>query len=647
MTPSTYPCPPDEEERLKLLHALAILDTPAEEIFDRITRLVSKLLEVPIALVSLVDEKWQWFKSKVGLSEEQTPRDVAFCAHAIAQTDPLIVEDAQHDARFSHNPLVTGAPELRFYAGVPIRSCGGLALGTLCAIDTVPRRFSANQISILMDLADLISREMQMRETLLFTQAEMSHSQDIIDAAEGRFRTVFERAGVGIAMVAPNGTWISVNDALCEIVGYSREELVRMSFQEITFAEDLNTDLSMLEQLVAGEIDRYQLEKRYIHKNGKLVWINLIVTKQTNKQGELEYFVSIVKNIQSKKEAENALADLRQSLEQRVKERTQELRSANEMLASVVNQKTQAELALRKREAELSAVLENANDAYVCMDKTGVIRAWNRQAEITLGWGKEDAIGRNLEDLIIPFEMRERHREGLQRYILTGVSTVIGNRIELPAKRSDGTTIPVEVRIQALALDDQILFSAFLHDISERKQMEAAREHEARHDTLTGLPNRRAFFEILPSAIARCQRNQCALALLFIDLDGFKAVNDTQGHHAGDLLLQEIGLRLTNLLRKTDTVARLAGDEFVVILENLDVNDPEPTKISTKILCSIQIPVSTGQGTAQVSASIGIAMHLPGDNTDIDTLINRADEAMYDAKKAGKARIVVSCASRT
>ncbi len=172
--------------------------------------------------------------------------------------------------------------------------------------------------------------------------------------------------------------------------------------------------------------------------------------------------------------------------------------------------------------------------------------------------------------------------------------------------------------------------------------MEAMREHEARHDTLTGLPNRRAFFEILPKAIARCQRNLCALALLFIDLDGFKAVNDTLGHHAGDLLLREVGQRLSDLLRQTDTVVRLAGDEFVVILENLTSHDPKPQKVAQKILTSIQQPVFVKEGTAQVSASIGIALHLPGNDMDIDTLVNRADKAMYDAKQAGKGRIVLA-----
>ncbi|KJV29074.1 diguanylate cyclase [Aquitalea magnusonii] len=638
----SYPIPPDEPARLQLLHALAILDTPPDEVFDRITRLVSRLLSVPIALVSLVDEDRQWFKSKVGLTAAETPRDVAFCAHAIAQTDPLIVADTQLDDRFSSNPLVTSAPDIRFYAGVQIRSCGGLALGTLCAIDTSPRTLSPEQVAILVDLAEMVSREMQLRETLQLTEAEMNHSQEIIDAAEGRFRTVFERAGVGIAMVAPDGGWIGVNDALCDIVGYTREELAHMTFQHITYADDLNADLSMLDQLVADEIDRYQLDKRYIHKSGKLVWINLTVTKQLNKQGQLDYFVSIIKDIQSRKEAENSLADLRRTLEERVKDRTKELHSANEMLASVINQQLQTEQSLRKRETELSAILENANDAYVCINQAGVVSAWNQQAEITFGWSKDEAVGNLLEELIIPPVMRERHRKGMQHYLQSKTSDVIGHRLELAAMKRDGSIIPVEVRIQALQFEDEILFSAFLHDISARKQMEILREQEARIDALTGLPNRRAFFEILPKAIVRCQRSNQALALLFIDLDGFKAVNDEQGHHAGDLLLGEIGQRLSSLLRETDTVARLAGDEFVVILENLDAKAPDSHEVAQKILSRIAQPLSLEQETVQVSASIGIALHLPDDDIDIEALLNRADKAMYDAKHAGKARIVLA-----
>lgn len=127
-----------EAERLQLLRSLEILDTPPEQVFDRITRVLASTLGVPIALVSLVDEHRQWFKSRVGLDVQETPRDAAFCVHAIGGSGTLVVEDARTDVRFRDNPLVVGAPHIRFYAGTPIRTREGFALGTLCAIDDRP-----------------------------------------------------------------------------------------------------------------------------------------------------------------------------------------------------------------------------------------------------------------------------------------------------------------------------------------------------------------------------------------------------------------------------------------------------------------------------------------------------------------------------
>ncbi len=637
----TFPTPPDDTERVQLLHALDLLDTLAEPAFDRITSLVAQILHVPIALVSLVDANRQWFKSRVGLEATETPREFAFCAHTIMQSGPMIVTDATQDARFANNPLVTGDPSIRFYAGVPIRSSGGLALGTLCAIDSNPRTLSTDEVSILINLAGLISKEVQLRETVLLTRSQMDRSELAIQAVEARFHAAFERAGVGIALVAPDGGWINVNDALCQIVGYSREELVRLTFQEITHPEDLDTDLNLLKQLVSNEIDRYQLEKRFICKDGNFVWINLIVTKQMSLRGELEYFVSIIKDIQSRKEAEESLAVLRRDLEDRVSARTLDLRAANEMLSSAMEQQVRSEQALRKREAELSMVIENANDAYVCTDQDGVITQWNQQAEQTFGWTAQEAIGRLLDETVIPPQMRDAHRAGMKRYLSSGQHTILNQRLELPAMRRDGTTLPTEVRIRALSLDGQIIFSAFLHDITERKQAEALREREALHDALTGLPNRRALFELIPQAIARAKRNRVAMALLFLDLDGFKTINDTQGHEAGDAVLREIASRLSEGIRKTDTVVRLGGDEFTVVLEGLMGGQANALALAEKLLAMIQVPIPLGQNFAKVSASIGITLHLPDAESTPDQLVHLADSAMYEAKRMGKARICV------
>jgi diguanylate cyclase (GGDEF)-like protein/PAS domain S-box-containing protein len=393
--------------------------------------------------------------------------------------------------------------------------------------------------------------------------------------------------------------------------------------------------------LVADKIDRYQLEKRYIRKNGSTVWVNLVVTKYVGQKGELDYFVSIIKDIQDRKEAEESLVALQVSLEVRVLARTHDLQEANEKLSFAMAQQLQSELALRKREAELSMVIENANDAYVCMDQAGVIIEWNHQAEQTFGWSASEAIGCALDELIIPPEMREAHRAGMKRYHASGEHKVLNQRLELMALRRDGSVLPTEVRVRALHLEGHVIFSAFLHDITERKQAELKREHEAGHDALTGLPNRRTLFELIPHAIARANRQRIPLAIVFLDLDGFKAVNDTQGHEAGDAVLCAVAQRLRESVRDTDTVVRLAGDEFTLILEFLSGGVQDARLLAEKLLLRIQEPILIGKNTAHVSASIGITLYLPGSETTPNQLVSTADAAMYEAKRAGKSRVCV------
>ena len=153
------PPPPDELRRLSTLHALGLLDTPAEERFDRITRMAQRLFDAPIALISLVDEHRQWFKSRQGFEVTETPRNVSFCGHAIRGDDPMVVTDATDDPRFADNPLVVRDPGIRFYAGCPIAAADGSKLGTLCVIGQEPRRFSDSDIALLRDLADLVESE--------------------------------------------------------------------------------------------------------------------------------------------------------------------------------------------------------------------------------------------------------------------------------------------------------------------------------------------------------------------------------------------------------------------------------------------------------------------------------------------------------
>lgn len=168
------PTPTDERDRIRSLHGLDILDTPAEERFDRLTRLARRLFDVPIAAVSLIDSDRQWFKSKVGLEVEETPREQAFCAHAILDEDVTVVEDATRDTRFRDNPFVRSVPGVRFYAGAPVKAPDGSALGTLCVIGNEPRDFDEEDEVALRDLADMVEQELKA-----YTLATMDDLTDL------------------------------------------------------------------------------------------------------------------------------------------------------------------------------------------------------------------------------------------------------------------------------------------------------------------------------------------------------------------------------------------------------------------------------------------------------------------------------------
>lgn len=163
------PTPSNESERIDALHSANILDTPRERVFDDLARLACRLIEAPLATVSLVDTERQWFKARVGICSTETPRNISFCAHTILSSEPLIVPDAAADPRFSDSPLVTQSPFIRFYAGVPLMTPDGFALGAFCVLDSTPRDLTFEQIDTLKMLARVTAALIDQRRMLNLT----------------------------------------------------------------------------------------------------------------------------------------------------------------------------------------------------------------------------------------------------------------------------------------------------------------------------------------------------------------------------------------------------------------------------------------------------------------------------------------------
>ena len=225
MTPS----PTQETERLAALRSYDILDTPPEEAFDRITRLTAALTGVPIVLISLVDAHRQWFKSALGLSARESPRENSFCSTAILQEDGLVIEDAQADPRFAGNPLVVGPPHVRFYAGAPLRVLSGHRIGTLCLIDRKPRRLDPAHRALLADLAATVVDALDLRLAAHRSRAETERLlavQHALKASEARNRAILDAAADAIITIDDHGLIESANSACLTLFGYPADELI-------------------------------------------------------------------------------------------------------------------------------------------------------------------------------------------------------------------------------------------------------------------------------------------------------------------------------------------------------------------------------------------------------------------------------------
>lgn len=289
--------------------------------------------------------------------------------------------------------------------------------------------------------------------------------------------------------------------------------------------------------------------------------------------------------------------------------------------------------ALRESEMRMRAVLDNVVDGIITIDEQGIIESCNPAVSHIFSLPEQDIIGRNITFLLADSALQKYHSYRGRCMQLPLSERQGGEACELIGKHGDQSMFPMEIALSRMQVAQRQLFIAVVRDITERKRSQERLVFLANFDELTGLPNRALFRDRLHQAIAHAKRDERLVGVIFFDLDHFKKINDTMGHHAGDLLLLAASRRLRETVRELDTVARLGGDEFVVILGSVR-HVEQITDIVTKLLQALEMPFILEGQEAFVAASAGIAIY-PLDDTDIDNLVKNADTAMFRAKEQG------------
>ena len=410
-------------------------------------------------------------------------------------------------------------------------------------------------------------------------------------SSERHFRAYFEQALIGMASTSAEKGWLEVNDALCKMLGYSREELVRMNWAELTHPDDLDENLKLYDRILSGEIDSYTIENRFIRKDGEAIHVRRAPQAVRKADGSIDYVVAIVEDITERKRAEDEL-----------------------QLASMV--------------------YNNSSEAMMVTDENNRIIAINPAFTEVTGYTMDEVSGRN------PGLLKSgKHDADFYRNLWNEVKIRGSWHGQIWNRRKSGDIYPEWLTINTIYNPDGSVHRhvALFSDITDKVRTDELIWRQANFDLLTNLPNRRMCHDRLEQEIKKAHRGNSRLALLFIDLDRFKEINDTLGHQLGDRLLTEAAHRIVSCVRESDTVARLGGDEFTVVLSEL----PDSThveKIAQHILEKLVAPFMLGMEIAYVSASIGITFY-PDDAQDVEQLLRNADQAMYLAKNAGRNRL--------
>ena len=429
----------------------------------------------------------------------------------------------------------------------------------------------------------------------------LTHTSLLLEAK--LFRDTFDKAAVGLAHVSTQWRLLRINTRLCEILGYTTDELRALTLQEITHPDDQGCDLDEFQHLLDGDIACYSVEKRFIHKQAHSVWTQVTASLIRTPAGEPDCLIAVVEDISGRKTREHRL---------------------------------------HERELQNSIMAENMPGGLARLDAGLHFGFANHALEEAFNRPASDIIGRHASELYPPaalpalLQNAERALQGeLVRY--QTVYPCPGGEIQhiqvtlAPQRTADGGIDGL-----IMVVDD---VSELVHTQNALHDSVAQLRHLAQHDTLTGLPNRALFQETLKNALAAARRNNLRLALVFMDLDEFKPVNDQLGHHSGDLVLQEAARRMRSAVRASDTVARIVGDEFVLLLPAIE-NAMDATAVALKVRELVAEPMQVQGRRVRISSSSGIAV-FPDHADNVDELMSHADTAMYQAKRTGRNQVLV------
>jgi diguanylate cyclase (GGDEF)-like protein/PAS domain S-box-containing protein len=622
---------PGEGARREALAQLEILDTPAEHEFDEVVELAARLFGAPISAIALLDGDRVWFKAKVGLEVSEIPREVSICAHTVEERKPLVVVDASANPRFAKLPLVSGPPYVRFYAGVPLISAEGHAYGTLCVIDSQQHEPSNDHLFALNVLANQVMARLELRRSrsrlqqLVFdgdqAQRELLHAQgqlihrieerthelELANAAQHKaqqlFSILWETTADAVLIIDQDSRIQYANPGTSQMLGYRSEQLVGQSL-EIIQPERLREEhrIGMQQYLRSGAkgLNWRATDAVAVRADGSEMPVEIALSDIELNGTRL--FVGFFRDLTSRK---------------------------------------QSEAALHAEQERALTTLKSISDGVITTDILGRVTFLNGIAQTLTGWSQEEAAGRpSHEVLTLIAEDHDAPRaDPVQEVIRQEASMAIGPNTLLASR--DGTIRSLEGAVAPILDRDHHLIGTVIafRDVSHSRALAQQMTYQATHDPLTGLVNRFEFDRRLREAV---EGSGCAgrhHAVLYLDLDQFKLINDTCGHNAGDDMLKQLAALLRLQLRDSDTLARLGGDEFGILLENCQ------PKAAATISESLRRAVSGFNFSWEDKAfSLGVSIgqvNVHDASLNLSEILSHADEACYVAKDKGRNRIHV------